>query len=321
MNRKISLIIWIALFLTAISCTKKVSESTLKKLVIPVSTNLRSVCFISADTGFICGGSTYTEATLLKTCDGGKTWVQLITYQGQILNSIVNNQYSRKLFTTGLSAKIISSNDGGTSWNVLQMPEWEVMQSMLFLPGDSVGICVGNYGPATGLIARSDNYGGGWVNVEKTKHGFYDVACCQDQLFACSYGGLYKSIDHGRSWKVLDVTGDFFNGINFPTNRVGYMCGRQGSILKTTDGGVNWETIRNGNNPLSAAWEFHDIVFADEKNGFICGEKGLLLKTSDGAKTWQRIITDTKNNLYQIYLHNNSAFVVGDGGFGITFYL
>ncbi|MFN8545754.1 MAG: YCF48-related protein [Candidatus Binatia bacterium] len=61
------------------------------------------------------------------------------------------------------------------------------------------------------------------------------------------------------------------------------VVGYGGKVLRTSDGGRNWEAGNSG---------VEDGLFAvkmvDDHSGWIVGQDGLILHTSDGGKTWER---------------------------------
>ena len=61
-------------------------------------------------------------------------------------------------------------------------------------------------------------------------------------------------------------------------------------IIKTTDGGENWFTIPDPTN-----FYLNDIFFLDDMKGFIVGEVGHMYYTDDGGNSWtsrDKVTTD-----------------------------
>ena len=56
---------------------------------------------------------------------------------------------------------------------------------------------------------------------------------------------------------------------------------KYGYILKTTDGGANWEE-----NYSIIDIELNDIQFIDDNTGWAVGENGIVLRTTNGGVTW-----------------------------------
>jgi serine/threonine-protein kinase len=116
----------------------------------------------------------------------------------------------------------------------------------------------------------------------------------------------------GYHWKTIaSPATSSLNSIFFLTDSIGFSCGNQGIIVKTTDGGNSWITIWD-----SSGIDMNDVKFISSEKGFIVGEKGLILTTNDVGKTWQKINSDTANSLFKIiFLKNNyTGFIVGAHG-------
>ncbi|MCB9214966.1 MAG: hypothetical protein H6616_03725 [Ignavibacteria bacterium] len=83
-------------------------------------------------------------------------------------------------------------------------------------------------------------------------------------------------------WKFAEPTPHTMKGIHFFNEQVGIMAGMSGTILRTTDRGTSWETLRSG-----ARWDFIDIVpHGDNRAWLPTGDTNILMTTDQGA-TWQ----------------------------------
>lgn len=121
---------------------------------------------------------------------------------------------------------------------------------------------------------------------------------------------LYETFDGGETWQpVAGVTGQMIKGIcaieivkepfinagKLDHKSVIYAGGRVGSpafLLKSADGGTNWESI-----DMSRYCEMIlDVKFFDARNGIISAgssaniqqSNALILTTADGGKTWTK---------------------------------
>jgi len=101
-------------------------------------------------------------------------------------------------------------------------------------------------------------------------------------------------------WKMLESgTQNALNGIYFADKNIGYTCGRDGLIFKTTDGGNHWvkKTSR-------IAEDLTAIFFTDPKIGYIVGRNGLILKTIDGGESWDKLNSGTTIELNSVFFVN-----------------
>jgi len=74
---------------------------------------------------------------------------------------------------------------------------------------------------------------------------------------------------------------DLFS-FNFANENEGWACGRWGTILHTSDGGINWVRQQS-----STRFTLASIYFFDSKNGWAVGNEGTILHTTDGGKNWE----------------------------------
>lgn len=95
-------------------------------------------------------------------------------------------------------------------------------------------------------------------------------------------GGVTKA----QQWIELQtgVTEDLYGVCCIDTNMV-FVCGQNGVILKTEDGGNSWQEKYR-----QSGYHWYKIKFVDSNVGFSLGRdnnyKGKLLKTIDGGETW-----------------------------------
>src|SRR4051794_39224134 len=108
-------------------------------------------------------------------------------------------------------------------------------------------------------------------------------------------GAVWHSIDGGKTWERQKTgTRASLRGLHFVTPYTGWAVGRidtpagsVGVMLKTTDGGIQWEEV--GSNIMPG---LHAVRFLDDKYGFVCGDSSPafpsgMLFTSDGGVKWR----------------------------------
>jgi len=83
-------------------------------------------------------------------------------------------------------------------------------------------------------------------------------------------------------------------GISAVSGKVAWASGAKGTVLRTIDGGENWETlVISGADSL----DFRDIQAFDQNTAFVLsigpGDQSRIYKTSDGGKIWQRQFTNS----------------------------
>src|SRR5436305_10137608 len=83
-------------------------------------------------------------------------------------------------------------------------------------------------------------------------------------------------------------------GISAVSSKVAWASGAKGTVLRTIDGGENWETLVIAG---ADSLDFRDIQAFDQNTTFVLsigpGDQSRIYKTSDGGKIWQRQFTNS----------------------------
>ena len=82
-------------------------------------------------------------------------------------------------------------------------------------------------------------------------------------------------------WQNPSTTYNTLYSICFPTSSIGYIVGGHGTILKTLNGGEDWEIQTSGTLEY-----LNSVFFVDENTGYAVGVNGTILKTTNGGEEW-----------------------------------
>ncbi|MDF1554953.1 MAG: YCF48-related protein [Deferrisomatales bacterium] len=97
-------------------------------------------------------------------------------------------------------------------------------------------------------------------------------------------GHVLLSDDGGRTFQQVEVpTRTTLTAVSFPDARRGWAAGHDQVILRTSDGGEQWEQVYadpGDERPVLDLW------FRDGLHGYAVGAYGLFLETGDGGATW-----------------------------------
>lgn len=87
------------------------------------------------------------------------------------------------------------------------------------------------------------------------------------------------------------------------------VVGYNGTILRTTNGGLLWTSINSGiTNNLNS------VVFTDNEVGYAVGTNGIILKTTDGGNSWSESHTGGYDLYEAFFLSNDVGYVSGQVG-------
>jgi photosystem II stability/assembly factor-like uncharacterized protein len=99
-------------------------------------------------------------------------------------------------------------------------------------------------------------------------------------------------------------TSNCLNSIYFTDANTGYAVGKEGTILKTSDGGLNWTVQSSGTDSVLNAIYFPTALTGD----------GVILKTTNGGETWENL-EDTliaNGNWYSVdFTDSNTGYFAG----------
>jgi photosystem II stability/assembly factor-like uncharacterized protein len=114
-------------------------------------------------------------------------------------------------------------------------------------------------------------------------------------------------------WTVQTTpTSSNLYAVHFPLDAItGYAIGSSGTILGTTNNGVNW----NAQSPPTGS-SIRSVHFPVNANsGYVVGYSGTILKTTDGGSSWVQQFSGTNRRLYDVYFISEAVgYAVGDQG-------
>jgi photosystem II stability/assembly factor-like uncharacterized protein len=155
----------------------------------------------------------------------------------------------------GQSGAVIKTMDGGSSWTVSDIP-------------------------VNNLLLKTHSYNGQVVLVTG-----YD-------------GIILRSNDDGETFEqVTSGVGNGYDlwGVQMINDTLGWVCGLNQTLLKTTDAGLSWQPINTGLNQ-----HYWLLDFINEQYGMIACSGGKVLKTTNGGSNWIQIQAGDTRALYTI---------------------
>ena len=82
-------------------------------------------------------------------------------------------------------------------------------------------------------------------------------------------------------WQNPLPQGNTLQDFSFADTNNGFAVGARGTILKTTDGGNNWEIIAGETED-----DLYSVSFTDSNIGTVVGNFGAILRTTDAGNHW-----------------------------------
>ncbi len=307
----------IALCFAFFDSSLSIGQASWEKLFpYPTSITLASPFFINKNTGWIVGES----GTILKTSDGGNSWIS----QNSTVNSFLNSSFFLNAnlgFACGFGGTILKTTDGGVNWvNKVSSSIYQI-EAIQFT--DS----------AQGFALTTDSllitYDGGetWerTNTGNSKSQL-NLFFINDSVgwIGCLSGRIMKTVDAGNTWTEINsgFSSTYFAWLHFFNIDTGYAAGNSGifpnyygKIYKTTDGGANWSLIHSDNEAL----QFTEFI--NENAGYFINEDMKVFATYNQFDSVEEVYNpgDSTGSFIQIYsaqfLTDSVGYFTGSEGF------
>jgi photosystem II stability/assembly factor-like uncharacterized protein len=299
---------------TGASCRKEASVSfrVFRELACPVNADFSALRMADSLHGVAVGGIPWASGFIISTSDGGLTWQS---------DTVLNRKMESVSFDRGGQAYVCGQDlalyrpPGSPHWDDFRVNfQWN---RACHFWDDRHGAMVGGgtfrfgqmsvFGPDAfwrlDTFFDTDNaMAAVWFSDSVTLH-------------AVGMGWIMRSTDAGKTWDRLDITGDFFCSVHFPSVSTGYICGSSGTILKTSNGGMSWQTLRKGGSTGRRNQPFRALWFAGNEKGYLVGDDGLFWQTENGGADWQQV-EEAPEGIYftAIYARADRGWAVAKGG-------
>jgi len=213
----------------------------------------------------------------------------------------------------GTSAGIIlQTKDGGKNWEV-QHNLTNQLTAVDFI-NENEGWVVGR----DGTIKHTINGGNSWATQSSPIGGYLTGVCFVDEnngwiVSRSNWGEIIHTSNGGSTWaKQTNPSANPLHGLFIINANKGWAVGLDSTIIRTVDGGLNWEPkVLN----ISNNYRFASVFFIDEMKGWAAGLHGRILVTEDGGVTWKEINTGVSESLNSVFfIDHNNGWAAGDQG-------
>lgn len=251
------------------------------------SEDLFSVSFPTEKEGWACG----RWGAILHTTDSGNTWMQQNSSTDYTLSAIhfVDQRHG---WAVGDEGTIIHTQNGGDSWEKQESPVPFFLMDVYF------------ESPLRGWIVTERTHilytvdGGKSWNIQFQDEDFILKAISfSDSLHGWTvgeYGYIYHTNDGGATWEKqaghFDISlrtgevegGTFLFDVLAIDPLTAWAVGIDGYVIKTEDGGKNWQEIKTGV-PKTQLF----CILSDRAETLLIGGNGTFLSSSDLGNTWE----------------------------------
>ena len=280
-----------------------------KSIYFPDGKALTAISFVDEDYGWAVSNQDF----LLKTTDGGNTWVSINYLSFQSVKF-----FDRQTGYADSYGKIYKSTDGGHKWTLLK----------------GIGNLVNVFYIGIDTIVVRDAFGKIYKTIDEQTWDTIDPPIgyqyVGDNMFflnastgwvtsASSTNGVYKTTDGGITWtkNTLPTAYQVF----FIDEMNGW-ARSEDYIQKTTDGGETWHKISQ----LGQNYTESSMRFINKDDGAIIQGNSQFYTTTDGGKTWldNSFLYSNAGNSFTIidyyYLNSDTIWLIGRYSSGSSVY-
>jgi photosystem II stability/assembly factor-like uncharacterized protein len=284
------------------------------------STQAAYICSFAASgpTVFVAA---YTSGVFRST-DDGVSWT--LCKNGMAANLRVRSLavIGNIIFAGAEYSGVYRSVDNGTTWTLANSGLGNVTINAFAVLGTKLFA-----GTTVNGVFMSSDSGSSWINIGSVDNGLAgtyltSLAVTDEAMYAGTELGMYRSIDNGVGWNVMNT--GLINppyiysigvtplklfvgcGANYPGTHGGPTTYGAGGYY-STDKGQTWNTVTIGSPTYN---EINSFVFSG-KYYFAASQSGVLLSTDNGI-TWTPMNTGLPSTIVKyLIVHGTSVFVGG----------
>jgi photosystem II stability/assembly factor-like uncharacterized protein len=198
---------------------------------------------------------------VIKSVDGGETWVELYDYGGTIFDLAIDPSDTQTMYM-GTWAEVLKSQDGGYSWTLAM--SGVIAQPMLTIevlaidPKDPSVLWLGTWWSGGGDAYRSQDRANSWQQVINRQT--YDIAIspvAPDTVYICGPQGLFIARSDGTGGYTFQedqpgLLDKWVNSVKIAPGNPDVVYVGTGAagvtslfagVYKTTNGGENWTRL------------------------------------------------------------------------------
>ncbi|MBJ7348774.1 MAG: hypothetical protein JHC87_09415, partial [Thermoleophilaceae bacterium] len=252
--------------------------------------------------------------SVVRTTDGGATWLVVASTSGSILRAIDFGDGLNGL-AVGDNGKLLRTTDSGASFTELA-------------PGpDAAALALSEvHCLADGVCAAHDSAGASAVITSGAELKFSSLPAslgassdvmptgAQGAVAVGAGGNIHSSNDAGTTWQQQSrhIAGTY-RGIKAGSKKLAFAYGDNGVVARTTDGGQTWADAS-----LSTTRDVIDVSMSGDGDGFILDEGSFIYRFEGGRQAWQVRLSGAAVQPKAIFsLPKLSVLLVGSKGMRI----
>jgi photosystem II stability/assembly factor-like uncharacterized protein len=266
------------------------------------------VFFEGTSTGYLAGSG----GIIMKSTNNGHSWVNQYTGTTQDITSISFSD-TEKGWAVGWGGTVLRTTNGGTNWVPQSAGTTDILWDVSIGRGDTA-VAVGIYNKVFrttngGLNWQSQTLGGGASSTYSVYFYSYTEAYICD-----GYGDVYSTANAGLTWTYRTTAPSSLFSITKISSTV-IACGNAGTIIWSTNSGVNWTAIPSGTiTQLFSVTQTSPTVF------LIAVDDGAILRSSNSGTNFYEAIPPIPGFDLNDMVMCDSTHVIAVGDMGDILY-
>ncbi len=281
---------------------------------------LECLFFVNADEGWGAG-----LGTIMHTSDGGGSWTVQFSGQDVVFESLhfIDEMHGWAVGynfdgSTGWTwSELLETTDGGVNWNDVYIDRTDMQGAYhdIFFTDSSHGWLLATINN-NGYLKRTTDGGTTWTS--QSFFSYMDQVFFADTLhgWIINDSEIYHSSDGGATWVQQNAgQAEGLSEIHFSSPQKGMITGYDGLLLKTDNGGQNWQAtfITSPEYPYD---RLDYLCVPDSLNCWVVGSLGGIYHSNDAGDSWElqsrKITNSFINAIYFTDVEN--GWMVGNNG-------
>lgn len=205
---------------------------------------------------------------------------------------------------TGYAGKILMTENGGRSWQLMPTGTDRALYSVQFVDAEN-----GWVSGQDGIMLHTTDGGKNWSRQATGTSVYLFAVAFLDRQRGFAVGDratLLETKDGGQHWAIrklsqteglteaqrIESQDPVLYDVFFVDQNHGWVVGEFGKIMHTQDGGVTWveqqnSLIGHGVFDVLDIPTFFGVHFTNRTDGFVAGLDGKIARTNDGGTTWR----------------------------------
>ncbi|WP_303288410.1 glycosyl hydrolase [Marinobacter sp. SS8-8] len=211
------------------------------------------------------------------------------------------------IVVSGNSGVLLTSSDNGATWRRQSLNSTASFLALDVCPDSSfLALTFDNQ------IWHGNAQASRWTShALPSQEQMMTATCAPDGSWwtAGSFTTIQYSSDQGQSWDETSLFEDaIINNLQFLTQDQAIATGEYGMVLRSDDGGLNWDYAGY----LPDEFYAHTSYFRSTNEGWVGGLNGFIYHTTDGGQNWVQMPADTNAPVFGFIPGNSALYAVAD---------